>query len=106
MNEQPKLLYYSLVPVYDLPQPGLLTAAAVTCIATGKILAGSGGPGYAVHPKIVEGIDMLQNGGKARVIIDAEDYDAMTGLLRRSMQGEDISEEAAKLLGRFVEEKV
>jgi len=78
-------LYYALEPIYRrLPggPPRLVTAAAVTCMATGVLLAGSGGSGLALSPAIVEAINMRKQGGKSRVVMDAEDYDAMQDRIR------------------------
>jgi len=73
-------LYYELIPVYPRkPEspPTLVSAACVTCMATGEILDGMGGPALALSPKIVDAIDMRKQGGRPRVVLDAEDYDGM-----------------------------
>ena len=73
-------IYYRLEPVYSPKEgapPSLASAACVTCMSTGEILDGCGGPGLALSPRIVDAIDMVKQGGKPRVVLDAEDYDGM-----------------------------
>lgn len=78
-------LYYALTPV-GRPRPNqvgaIASAATVSCIATGRLLDGSGGPGYALSPDIVHALDMRRSGGGPKVILDAVDFDRMTDALR------------------------
>jgi len=78
-------LYYALKPVYPRltgAPPRLVTAAAVRCMATGEMLAGNGGSGLALSPAVADAIDMHKQGGKSRVVLDAEEYDAMQARIR------------------------
>ena len=50
--------YYRLEPGWerrpgDPGEPGFATAAVLTCCVTGRVLAGMGGPGPAIHPSVV-----------------------------------------------------
>lgn len=78
-NQQP--LYYHLSPIYPGKPGSIATAALVNCIATGRQLHHCGGPGYALSPDVVKALDASQNGGRSRVIVDAEDWDGLRAAL-------------------------
>ena len=81
METGKKIKYWELMPVYDEPADAfkLTTAAVVQCLATGKILDGMGGGGYFLCNEIV---NALQNNGKPKVIIDADEYDQLLSKLK------------------------
>lgn len=45
-------------------------------------LAGNGGSGYALSPRMFDAIDLRQTGGKPRVVLDAEDYEGFLARIR------------------------
>lgn len=50
--------YYRLEPVWewrdgDPGEPGIATAAMVHCVITGRVLAGMGGPDFAIDPNLI-----------------------------------------------------
>lgn len=48
-----KIIAYRLAPVYEIPPGGIAAAAVMTCLATGKVLSGSGGGGEFLSPLVV-----------------------------------------------------
>lgn len=80
MSAKREVLYYRVQPVMSrLPEDGFTmeTAALATCMATGEMLSGSGGGGLFLKKDIVDALNMQQGDGKPKVILNAEDYDAM-----------------------------
>lgn len=69
-----KIIAYRLEPVYEVPPGRLVTAAVMQCLATGKVLSGSGGGGEYLDPEIVEA---LRDGGESKVIITATEHDRL-----------------------------
>lgn len=74
-----KIIAYRLEPVYEPRSESIGTAAVMTCMATGKMLSGSGGGGSFLAPEIV---DVLRNDGTSKTIIAAAYYDAMVAALK------------------------
>lgn len=55
-----KIIAYRLEPVYELAEGGFVTAAVMSCMATGEMLEGMGGGGEFLSPKVV---NLLRGGG-------------------------------------------
>lgn len=60
MEANAQVIAYRLTPVYPAAANSIATAAAITCMATGKMLDGMGGGGLFLSPEVVE---MLRGGG-------------------------------------------
>lgn len=75
-------LYWSLVPVYpsDPDSFSIATAAVVSCIVTGKMLDGMGGPGYALAPEVVREIDMTRPNAVPKVLVEVSRLEELKGL--------------------------
>jgi hypothetical protein len=80
MSGDRELLYYRLTPIFKQAPGGFATAAIQECMATGKVLSGSGGGGLALSKDIVRALDRTRNNGKSRAIVDADDLDKLIGL--------------------------
>lgn len=79
------IIYYDLRAVRksDLRRSDIATAACVTCIATGRILDGMGGPGYALSPDIVDALDMAGSGPRPKTIVDSDDLASAVQILEQ-----------------------
>lgn len=80
MSGKRDLLYYKVTPIFRQEPGGFATAAIQECMATGKILSGSGGGGLALSKELVHALDRSRNGGRSKAIVDVEDLDKLIGL--------------------------
>lgn len=48
---------YTLNPIRNSSDGGMVTAAIMTCMVTGKMLSSSGGGAYAICPEVFELLD-------------------------------------------------
>lgn len=72
-----KVKYYRVEPVYKEPfwyEGSIMTAALVTCMATGETLDGMGGGGDFISIDIYHA---LRNNGTPKVIIDEAEYETL-----------------------------
>jgi hypothetical protein len=84
---------YRVEPIYprDPNKEMLVTAAVMTCMATGRMLDGMGGGGQFLAPEIVDG---LRNQGVGKSVVYNADWDGALAALRRIVA---IGGEAAKI---------
>ncbi len=74
IDPERELVGWSLKPIYSDPDPmppgrvAFATAAVMSCIATGEMIAGMGGPGYALSAKVVKSLDRTRGGGAVYVV--------------------------------------
>ena len=68
--------YYILSPVYPQEGFGFATAAIITCVATGEILSGSGGPSLGISTKIVDALSTPE----VKYIVDEDTIDELLTL--------------------------
>lgn len=74
IDPERELVGWSLSPIYSDPDPtppgyvGVATAAMMTCIATGQVIAGMGGPGYALSAGVVKSLDKTHRGTNAWMV--------------------------------------
>ncbi len=76
IDPERELVGWSLSPIYSDPDPtppgyvSFATAAVMSCIATGQMISGNGGPGYALSAKIVEQLDKTRGQSTASWLVD------------------------------------
>lgn len=76
IDPERELVGWSLKPIYSDPDPtppgymSFATAAVMSCIATGEMIAGMGGPGYALSAKVVKSLDRTHGGGGAVYVVE------------------------------------
>lgn len=81
------IIAYRLEPIREPEEGTLATAAVMTCLATGRILSGSGGGGDYLSPSVV---DALRADGRGKVILDSNLFDAMKDVAERMAASGDV----------------
>lgn len=101
MTTQSDVLYWKLEPVYPSPENTIRNAAVATCLATGKVVDGSGGSDNLLCNEVVEALRATHG---PRVIVNAsllEAADVLNAMLIEYigplMNAEEGTPEAAQL---------
>lgn len=68
--------YYILTPVYPTEGFNIVSAAIISCVATGEILSGYGGPSKGLSTKIVDALSTPE----VKYIIDEDTIDELLTL--------------------------
>lgn len=90
-----RIVAYRLVPVQEIQEGGIATAAVMTCMVTGRTLSGMGGGGSFIAPEVV---DALRRQDVARAVCDAPMLDAMIEMTSAVARGEDRSVQAREIM--------
>ena len=60
LNEQRKVIGYTLEPIYETPRGYVVTQAFILCTSCGSAISGTGGPRYnCVCMKCIEQLDLI-----------------------------------------------
>lgn len=60
LNEQRKVIGYTLEPIYETPRGYVVTQAFILCTSCGSAISGTGGPRYnSVCLKCIEQLDLI-----------------------------------------------
>ena len=102
MTEE-NIIAYRLEPVREPAEPTIMTAAVMTCIATGRTLSGMGGGGDHLSPAIV---DALRADGRGKVILDSNLFDAMKDVVERMAATGDVRAVAVVKDPRMAEQSI